>query len=470
VPGLCRRILTVLVALFLLTLSSAEPVAAQSSPAAAAPILETRSPTMGTVCMVKVFDPPSGFPEDWKEQIDRELRQVNDQMSTYLEDSEISRFNRSESTEWFEVSAATALVVGKALEIHQASGGVFDITVAPLVNAWSFGPGKRSLAPPEPERIRELLDRVGSAQLEVREQPPAIRKARGDLTIDLSAIAKGHGVDRVVELLGTWGADNVFVEIGGDLRVRGDKGGQPWMVGIQQPDVSGEVVARAIPLRDLAIATSGDYRNFFEHEGRRYSHTIDPRTGEPIGHATASVSVIAEDCMTADGWATAINVLGPDEAMEVAERNGLEALLMVREEDGSLAAVTSGSLFSTDDTPAGGPAAVAAGLGLGAGVVASPGVAASADEAGGGSGDRTAVGRWFPVVLVTAFAFAAALGAMAIGVIFGRRAISGSCGGLANRPDGEGGSRCSLCSQPDEACSRLREAAANSGSSGSEGA
>ncbi|TVP98150.1 MAG: (Na+)-NQR maturation NqrM [Planctomycetaceae bacterium] len=417
---------------------------------------------MGTVYMVKIFNPPPGLPEDWREQIDRELRQVNDQMSTYLEDSEISRFNRSESTEWFEVSAATALVVGKALEIHQASGGAFDITVAPLVNAWSFGPGKRSLAPPEPERIRELLDRVGSAQLEVREQPPAIRKARGDLTIDLSAIAKGHGVDRVVERLGTWGADNVFVEIGGDLRVRGDKGGRPWMVGIQQPDVAGDVVARAIPLRDLAIATSGDYRNFFEHEGRRYSHTIDPRTGEPIRHATASVSVIAEDCMTADGWATAINVLGPDEALEVAERNGLDALVMVRGEDGSLAAVTSGSLLVPDDNPTVEPSAVAAGLGVGAGE-------AAAGEAGRDAGGSTAVGRWFPVVLVTAFAFAAALGAMAIGVIFGRRSISGSCGGLANRPDGEGGSRCSLCSQPDEACSRLREAAANASSSGSEG-
>lgn len=172
--------------------------------------------------------------------------------------------------------------------------------------------------------------------------------------------------------------------------------------------------------------------------------------------------------MTADGWATAINVLGPDQATEVAERNGLEALLMVRGEDGSLAAVVSGSMLATDGNPAGEPSADAAGQGLGRGT--SPGGAAADEGAGRDAGRNTAVGRWFPVVLVTAFAFAAALGAMAIGVIFGRRAISGSCGGLANRPDGEGGSRCALCSQPDEACSRLREAAANAGSSGSSGA
>lgn len=435
--GPCRRVLAVLATTLLLNLVLVDALAAQPTLGQPAePMLEARGQTMGTVYLVKVFAPPSDFPSDWKERIDRELRLVNDQMSTYLESSEISRFNRSDIVEWFEVSPETALVVAKSLAVYRDSEGAFDVTVAPLVNAWSFGPGKRSNKPPTSDQVDELRERIGSQYLDVRLEPPAIRKSRPDLSVDLSAIAKGHGVDRIVDLLDSLGAANVFVEIGGDLRVRGDKAGRPWMVGIQEPDVTGDVVARAIPLRDRAIATSGDYRNYFEHEGRRYSHTIDPRSGEPIRHATASVSVIAEDCMTADAWATAINVLGPETGPRVAERAGLEALMLVRDGEDQFVALSHGAAFATNDG-------------------AVPNSSASNDF----SADVEARGGWLPIVVLTALAFAVALAAMAIGVMFGRRSISGSCGGLANQSDGEGGSRCALCSQPDEACSRLRAAA-----------
>lgn len=307
-------------------------------------IAQARGETMGTRYVVKLHAPPSTLPEDWRLRVDRELREVNDQMSTYLKSSEISRFNSSTSTDWFEVSPETAMVVAKALEVHRQSEGALDVTVMPLVNAWSFGPGKRTQAPPSEETLAEILRRVGSQHLSARQDPPAIRKAIPDLTIDLSAIAKGHGVDRVVELLQGFGAKDLFVEIGGEVRATGDKGGEPWMVGLQQPDTKGDVVAKAIPLRDIAIATSGDYRNYFEYEGQRYSHTINPADGRPVRHAAASVSVLAGDCMTADAWATAINVLGPEEGARVARGVGLDVLLMTRRDDGTFGAVGTGAL------------------------------------------------------------------------------------------------------------------------------
>ncbi|HBJ38047.1 MAG TPA: thiamine biosynthesis protein ApbE, partial [Planctomycetaceae bacterium] len=299
---------------------------------------------MGTSYMVKIFDPPRDLAADWREQIDAELRRVNDQMSTYLESSELSRFNRSDSTDWFEVSPETVMVVAKSLEIFELSGGAFEITIAPLVNAWSFGPGKRQNSPPDDATIASSLENVGSDAISVRTDPPAIRKSNPRLTIDLSAIAKGHGVDRIVGLVNRLGARNVFVEIGGEVRVTGDKAGKSWTVGIQKPDVAGEVVAVAYPIADQSIATSGDYRNFFEYEGVRYSHTIDPRTGRPVNHDLASVSVVAQDCMTADAWATALNVLGTDEGLKLAEKVGLNTLLISRVAAGGYKAAGTGTL------------------------------------------------------------------------------------------------------------------------------
>ncbi len=174
------------------------------------PILETRGQTMGTSYMVKIFAPPTELAADWRQQVDAELRRVNDQMSTYLETSELSRFNQLKSTDWFEISPETALVVAKSLEIFELSGGAFDVTIAPLVNAWSFGPGKRNNLPPDPATIASGLKQVGSAGISVQDDPPAIRKSNPDLTIDLSAIAKGHGVDRVIGLLDRLGAQKYF--------------------------------------------------------------------------------------------------------------------------------------------------------------------------------------------------------------------------------------------------------------------
>ncbi len=381
--------------------------------------------TMGSTYTVKVFDPPAGFSDDWQLLVDRELRLITDQMSTYIESSEISRFNASTSLEWFPVSSELALVVSKADEMSRLSEGAFDITVLPLVKAWSFGPSKKRGMPPAVAELEDLRKFVGYQNVEARLAPPGLKKRIPELTIDLNAIAPGHGADRLVTLLNGLGASNLFVEVGGEVRVTGDKAGQPWMVGIQQPDVSGEVVAVAYPLRDRSMATSGDYRSYFEFEGKRYSHTIDPRTARPVTHHLASVTVLAEDCMTADALATALNVLGEHDGLTFAQQHGIDALLMVRSDQGEISLLATGGFES---------------------VVAPPAALKINDT----------TTSFLPIAVGCFVVFGLVIAAMAVGVMFGRRAISGSCGGLANSQDGDGKTSCSLCSNPADACKDLR--------------
>ena len=238
-----------------------------------------RGQTMGTTFMVKIFGAEK-VSDDIRFEIDAELRNVNDQMSTYLSRSEISRFNDSDSTDWFDVSRETATVVQFAQTVSAKTDGAFDITVGPIVNAWGFGPGERTGKAPDPSILEEIKHSVGYEKLSVRLDPPSLRKSIGTLKIDLSSIAKGHGVDRIVKLLAKAGAKNVFVEIGGEVRTSGDKLGEPWKVGINIPDKAA-VIAHAMgggSGKNESMATSGDYRNYFEAGGKRYSHTIDPRT------------------------------------------------------------------------------------------------------------------------------------------------------------------------------------------------
>lgn len=388
-----------------------------------------RGQTMGSTYMVKIFDPPETLPNDWQLSVDRELRSITDQMSTYVESSEISKFNSMDSLDWYPVSDSFARVVARALEFSELSGGAFDVTVAPLVKAWSFGPGKKRNIPPSDAEIVELSAFTGFQKVEARLDPPALRKREAGVTIDLNSIAPGFGVDRIVAILEAMGAKNLFVEVGGEIRVTGDKAGDLWTVGIQKPDEEGEVVAVAYLLRDRSLATSGDYRSFFEYEGRRYSHTIDPRTGRPVIHDLASVTVLADDCMTADAMATTMSVLGDREGLALAQKLGWDTLLMVRGEDDQFTMLATGAFES---------------------VLANETTAATGEP----NVDTTA--QFMPLVMVTACVFGLVIIAMAVGVIFGRRSISGSCGGLANTKDADGNVSCSLCSNPDNACKELR--------------
>ncbi|MDX1557597.1 MAG: FAD:protein FMN transferase [Marinobacter sp.] len=275
--------------------------------------------------------------------IDKVLEDVDASMSTWREDSELSRFNqRTDQSEWFPVSAGLFEVIRKANEISRLTDGAFDVTIGPVVNLWGFGPQARPETTPSEDSLAKVLAATGFEKLELRADSPALR-ATPPQYVDLSAIAKGYGVDAVARFLESEGVEAYLVEIGGEVRVNGRKpDDSTWRLAIEQPVSEGREVNRVVALESRAMATSGDYRNYYESEGRRYSHTIDPATGEPIAHKLASVTVIADDCMTADALATGFNVMGYERANALAVRENIPAYFIVRTDDG----------FTTHQTPA----------------------------------------------------------------------------------------------------------------------
>ena len=244
----------------------------------------------------------------------------------------IEIFNRL-GTEPFVASPEMLEIVAEAQRVARLSDGAFDITVGPLVDLWGFGPSGVTEAPSE-ERLAELVAIIGYEQIAVDPVNGTLRKAIPECRIDLSAIAKGFAVDEVAAALEGEGFSTYMVEIGGEVRTRGRKAsGDEWRIGIERPDAGGRAIHTAIALTDLALATSGDYRNFIVRDGVRISHTIDPRTGRPIAHDLASVSVIHSSCMTADALATALEVLGPEEGFALAQRQQIPALFLIRKRE-----------------------------------------------------------------------------------------------------------------------------------------
>lgn len=294
-------------------------------------------PTMGTEYHVKIVaDLDPARRDQAARAIEEALGRVNALMSTYRPDSELSRLNRHEGPEPFPLSPETAAVFAAALEICAETNGAFDITVGPLVNAYGFGPDAYT-DPPDTALIAELRGRVGCHLVALDPARATVAKARPDVYCDLSAIAKGHGVDAVAAALDNLGIARYMVEVGGEVRARGaNLRGQPWRIGIERPDTAARGLHRAIPLRDTAMATSGDYRNFREIDGRRVSHTIDPRTGRPVAHDLASVTVLHPECARADAYATALMVLGPELGAAFAEEKNLAALFLIHTGDGPI--------------------------------------------------------------------------------------------------------------------------------------
>lgn len=290
--------------------------------------------TMGTTWAVTVADPPRGFDADvLTRNIETVLAAVNKEMSTYDPESEISRFNAAPGDgAWFPVSARFADTTARALAFSELSQGAFDPTVGPLVNLWGFGPEATAADLPSDADIDAARALVGYAAIRVRapELGAALAKT-APRRLDLSAIAKGAGVDAVAEYLIAQGLTNVLVDIGGELRAVGSKDGQGWRIAIETPTKGARGVQSVIALSDRAIATSGDYRNYREIDGVSYSHTIDPNTGRPVVHALASVSVAEESCAVADGWATTLLVLGPERGFALAQARGLAALFIERD-------------------------------------------------------------------------------------------------------------------------------------------
>jgi len=291
---------------------------------------------MGTEFLIKVIDLPEGLAlVRLDEDVNRLLRDIDARMSTYREDSELSRFNAAKTTEWFPVSYDMIEVIDHALQVSQMTDGAFDITVGPLVNLWGFGPDQHPDRVPTAERIESEMARVGYQYIHLREDPPALKKDREDIYLDLSALAKGYAVDRVADYLEGLGITDYMVEVGGELRLKGhNERGTPWRIAVERPSPGMRDIFSVMQLDDMAVATSGDYRNYFEQDGQRYSHTIDPRNGRPIDHRLASVTVIAESSMHADALATALMVAGPEKGGRLAEQHGMAAYFIIKSAEG----------------------------------------------------------------------------------------------------------------------------------------
>lgn len=301
-----------------------------------APEVELAGNTMGTQFSVKLAAGDAvNDAIQLEKDIEASLAHVEQMMSTYLPDAEISRFNSSTSTDWQKVSEEFCLSVEDALAVSALTDGAFDITVGSLVNLWGFGPGNIIDEPPANDTISTMLKSVGYKHLQADCSQPALKKDIAALALDMSASGKGYAADRVAGVLDAAGIENYLVEIGGELRLRGHKANNTsWAIGIEAPLPNQRRPHAILHLTDTAMATSGDYRNYFEASGKRYSHTIDTRTGRPVTHSLASVTVIDDEGYRADAMATALLVMGPDAGMELATREGMAVLFLLRTENG----------------------------------------------------------------------------------------------------------------------------------------
>lgn len=299
-----------------------------------APRQVLRGSTMGTTWSVVYAPNGSLSAEALQTLLEDELGTINNALSTYMPDSEISQLNANDSAKPIVLSEPFAQVLGTALRIGALTEGAYDVTVGPLVELWGFGRADFRGAVPPRAAIERALGQVGAHRLSWEPAARQILQPVG-YSLDLSSIAKGYAVDRLSALLLQQGLRHTLVEIGGELRARGGRPeGGPWRLAIESPDPAGQRFLEALTLGDGAVATSGDYRNFFELDGQRYSHLVDPRSGYPVTHDLVSVTVVHDSCMSADAWATALIVLGLERAMVLAEAQGLAAYLVSRSSDG----------------------------------------------------------------------------------------------------------------------------------------
>lgn len=264
------------------------------------------------------------------------LASVVSRMSHYEASSELSRLNRQPLGEPLQLSAPTLRVFAAAQAVQRASGGAFDVALGRAVDEWGFGPSGKPRQVLGAAALRELQQEPRLGALVVDAAAGTITR-RSPVQANLSGIAKGYGVDQAALALDALGIADYMVEVGGEIRTRGrNSEGQAWQLAVERPDATPQRAYFVLPLSGQSLATSGDYRNFFMHEGRRYSHEIDPATAMPVQHALASVSVVAADCTQADAWSTALFVAGPERGLALARQHGLAAYFVLRQPDGSL--------------------------------------------------------------------------------------------------------------------------------------
>ncbi|WP_457373856.1 FAD:protein FMN transferase [Pseudomonas sp. TE12234] len=287
--------------------------------------------TMGSRYTALFYAEPDLSTEAISHSLARAVSRVDQQMSTWKPDSDLNRLNAAPEQQWVAVPKELATVLSTALRVAQQSGGAFDIAVGDLVQAWGFGPGEPVVTPPALDAPLPPVRTSASAALEVDPQHNQVRK-RAPLTLDLNGIAKGFGVDELARCLEGWGITHYLVGIDGEMRARGVKpGGQSWIVALEKPNRGVREVMGVMELGDAAIATSGDYRHWVDVAGRSYAHTMNPATGAPLSNPLAAVTVVANSCMLADAWATALMVLGEIEGPRLAQERGMDALFVLRD-------------------------------------------------------------------------------------------------------------------------------------------
>lgn len=297
---------------------------------------EISGKTMGTTFHISVVHSPENVIDTAKaeQSIQRFLHTLNQQVSIYIPQSGIRQFNRSESTDWQSVDAHFLTLVEHAQTVSAETNGAFDISVSPLIEAWGFG-ASEAPSSPSAEKITQAMQQIGYQKLQVNSQQNALKKQHPKLQLDLSAIAKGYAVDKISENLSQQGFPNHLVEIGGELYASGtNQHAKPWRIAIEQPDTQESRVTNSVVVRNLGVATSGDYRNYYIENGIRRSHIIDPQTGYPIRHQLASVTVLHTSTMLADAYATAILVMGQERGKVFANKHKLAVFMIIREADG----------------------------------------------------------------------------------------------------------------------------------------
>lgn len=294
-----------------------------------APVTHLEGRIFGTFYRVSVTGELAPGPrETLHEAVRATLEGVDQSMSTYRDDSDLMRLNSHPPGDWVALPDAVIDVLNTAERLSERTDGAFDATIGGLVNLWSFGPEARPTEVPSDAAIEARLEQVGHEHLDLDPDNSRARRMT-DLFVDLSAIAKGEAVDRVTRLLEERGHPNHLVNIGGDLKARGRKAqNTPWRIGIEIPRDGPQSAHHVLPLSDMSLATSGDYRNYFEVDGRRYSHTIDPRDGRPVTHSLASASVFHPSNRLADALATAFMVMGVDATLDYARDHDIAVLVI----------------------------------------------------------------------------------------------------------------------------------------------
>ncbi|MDY1036119.1 FAD:protein FMN transferase ApbE [Lelliottia sp. CFBP8978] len=317
---------------FLAACDSSGPAAKADAPAAT--VLEGK--TMGTFWRVSLVNIEKHRADELRAKIQTQLDADDQLLSTYKNDSALMRFNLSNSTSLWPVSEAMADIVTEALHVGYKTNGAMDITVGPLVNLWGFGPDKQPVKIPDQAQIDDARARTGLRHLTVMNQygQQYLQKDIPDLFVDLSTVGEGYAADHLATLMSQEGISRYLVSVGGALVSRGvNASQQPWRVAIQKPTDSQNAVQAVVDINGHGISTSGSYRNYYELDGKRVSHVIDPLTGRPIAHNLVSVTVIAPTALEADAWDTGLMVLGPEKAKQVVRQEGLAVYMITKEGD-----------------------------------------------------------------------------------------------------------------------------------------